>query len=241
MTVDDDEPIPYLREFGAGNGPNRRLRRAAKALSRGKSPDLEVAVHEAGHCVGRYLTANSLGWDAEAAIAEIKLHPSLPGVYQGGGITWGQFLSKSMHDFMTARAAIEASGQELLPLFAEMRASGIDLDWWFRAKSIELIFGPMAEARLIQKSFGDVWTDATCEGDFQGIMHAGKLCGMTVDQIFESIDANISLAEQFVAPLMVWNAIMALARRLEYGRMSGRVAVATIRRAGLVEHAEVPA
>ena len=60
------------------------------------------------------------------------------------------------------------NGLDLVPIFAEMRSAGIDFDWWFRAKSIEAISGPMAEAKLTGELFDEVWNGYSSECDVMG-------------------------------------------------------------------------
>jgi hypothetical protein len=45
----------------------------------------------------------------------------------------------------------------------------------------------MAEAKLLNKPFEDVWDAETSKDDRKGVYHAGFLCGMTVDEITEEI------------------------------------------------------
>jgi hypothetical protein len=49
---------------------------------------------------------------------------------------------------------------------------------WFRAKSIEAIFGPMAEARLTGEPFDEVWNGYSSEGDVRDVIRTGRFCGM---------------------------------------------------------------
>lgn len=127
---------------------NRHERRAAKAIARGQAVDQVVAVHEAGHAVARILVADSLGWGADEALEYIDIHPAplAMGVsaelrdLQAEAATWGQFLSRSMHEFLQAKMSPEAvdaarNGTEMLALFTELRAAGIDVDVWFRARA----------------------------------------------------------------------------------------------------------
>jgi hypothetical protein len=227
---------------------NRRDRRAAKAMARNQSVDRVIAVHEAGHCVARVLVAASLGWDPDEVIECIDIHPApiITGVVSLDGtrrllsqaVSWGQFLSKPMHEFLAAKmpdtfaAALSGAplgnGCDLVPIFGEMRAAGIDVDWWFRAKSIESIFGPMAEATLIGKPFEEAWNDYSSEDDKRGILYAGGLCGMTDDQIATATIENVYIAEECMTKPNVWRAISALADSLKYGRTSGRKAAAII-------------
>lgn len=199
--------------------------------------DRAVAIHEAGHAVGRVLVSDSLGWRPDEAIAYIDVHeaPSTIGTSLDGrhqllsqATTFGQFLSRPMHEFLDPKRRTPTSLDITCEIFAEMRAAGIDIDGWFRAKSIECIFGPMAEAKCLAKPFKDAFDDCSAERDLVDIFRNGTLCGMTPDQIGAAINENIALAEHHMAHPNVWAAILALADALKPGRMEGRTAVAII-------------
>ena len=218
-------------------------RRAEKTLARSQPVVRALAVHEAGHCVARVLTARAIGWDAAEVIEYIDVGsaPISTGAEQGlrsQVVSWGRFLSKPMQEFVVARRpttghttgyAPVLDDPDVIPMFAEMRASGIDIDGWFRVRSIVAMFGPMAEAKLIEKPFNDVWNAS--RDDALGLMRAGVLCGMTPEQIAASSNDNVSIAEQNMARPDVWRAITALADNMRPGRMSGRQAAAIIVRA----------
>jgi hypothetical protein len=91
--------------------PNRRERLAARAIARKRPTDRVVAVHEAGHAVGRVLTAEQLGYSLEDAIDRIDV-----GVASGGrsvsldgraklisqAVTFGPKFSRELSDFFKA-------------------------------------------------------------------------------------------------------------------------------------------
>jgi hypothetical protein len=205
---------------------NRKKRRSAKAAAC-HQPELTVRVHEAGHCVGRVLVAVSLGRSVYEAIDRIDIP-----LGAAEATTWGHLLSKPMQDFLQSRMPAKFRNLEQIEhaqvaaLAPEMRAAGIDLPWWFQAKSIELIFGPMAEARLLSKPFDDVWNADTSEGDIFGLVSAGSLCGMSIDEIAEATSGNIQIVEGLLATRPeLWRAITALADTFTFGRNDGRKAV----------------
>jgi len=224
---------------------NRHERRVAKALARGQSVDLVVAVHEAGHCVARVLSAGSLGWDANEVIVGIDVYPAPVGMgvssdgkrgLQSQATSWGRFLSKPMHEFLLAMPdTLEASRRgvqlDLQPIFAKMRSAGIDVDSWCTAKSIEAIFGPMAEARVTEKPFDEVWDDYSSEADRRDMVRFCRLSGMTDEQFERAYAQNICIAEQHMDRPEVWRAILALANKLKPGRTSARVVAGIITRA----------
>jgi hypothetical protein len=202
--------------------------------------DRAVTVHEAGHAVGRVLVAGSLGWRPNEAIAYIDVHvapstigKSIDGTHElrSQATTYGQFLSRPMLEFLESKIRSGRSLEITREHFAEMRAAGIDVDDWFRAKSVECIFGPMAEAKSLGKPFNEVFNDDGAEGDIVDIFRNGTLCGMTPDQIAHSIGENVALAERDMAHPEVWAAILALADALKPGRMDGPAAAAIIDRA----------
>jgi hypothetical protein len=205
---------------------NRKKRRSAKAAACHSQPELTVRVHEAGHCVGRVLVAGSLGWNFNEVIDSIDI------LLGAEATTWGNLFSKPMQDFLQSRMPAKFRNLERIEhaqvaaLAPEMRAAGIDLPWWFQAKSIELIFGPMAEAKLLSEPFDDVWNADTSECDMFGLVRAGSLCGMSADEIEEATRGNIQIVEGLLATRPeLWRAITALADTFTFGRNDGRKAV----------------
>jgi hypothetical protein len=221
---------------------NRRQRRAL----RGQRPDLVVAVHEAGHCVGRVLTAPYLGRQPQEIIKCIEIHPpgdelSVLGLAQCGrcqAITLGPFLSKPMQGFFAKqlgekrRAANQPSDRsaELWALIPKMRKAGIDVDSWFRATTLQAICGPMAEARLIEKEFEAIWNDECSELDLNGTVCAGCSIGLDSGQIASVIEEMVDLAKAQFTRFDVWQAIMSLSAQFKFGRNSGREAAEIILR-----------
>jgi len=223
---------------------NRRHRRLEDALVRNQPVVRALAVHEAGHCVARVLTASSLGWNAGEVIEYVEVTAAPVATASSRGlrsrvVSWGRFLSKPMQEFVAARRPATARSDEyapvsddpdIAPLFTEMRAAGIDLDGWFRAKSIVAMFGPMAEAKLIEKPFSEIWNNNS-KDDALGVIRAGILCGMTPEKIATASNENLSIAERHMGRSEVWRAINTLADNIKTGRMSGRRAAAIIVRA----------
>ncbi len=227
---------------------NRQQRRAKKVLAPSLPVVRALAIHEAGHCVARILTAGSLGWEAGEVIeyidvgsAPIAADTDQDRKYglRSQVVSSGRFLSKPMHEFVAARRRTTQPRGEpppleddagLVLLFAEMRATGIDLDGWFRAKSIVAVFGPMAEAKLLERPFNEIWNNDPRKDDARALIRAGVLCGLTPDQIAAATSENVSIAEQHMARSEVWLAINTLADNLKIGRMSGRQAAAIIGR-----------
>ncbi|MGE5261275.1 MAG: hypothetical protein ACM3MH_10425, partial [Actinomycetota bacterium] len=111
-------------------------------------------------------------------------------------------------------------------LTAPMRPSiSVDVDLWARARCFDGVLGPVAEAKLTGRPFEDVWHGYAAEGDRTAAIRFCLICGMTTDQVAETIDRAIAFAQEPVDIPAVWNAILAVAKELKRGRTSGRRAV----------------
>jgi hypothetical protein len=204
------------------------MNRKAKAVACHSQPEKTIFVHEAGHCVGRVLVAGSLGWGIYEAIDGIDIRPNSEATTSGPYFSkpMAEFLSRRIPETFEADSSIYADVRALAP---EMRAAGIDLPGWFRAKSIELISGPMAEAKLLSKSFEDVWGAETSEGDRRGVIGAGFICGMNAAETYEESEKSIVIVEDLMTTLPgLWHAISTLANSLKFGYNDGRKAVDVI-------------
>jgi hypothetical protein len=223
---------------------NKHQRRAEKAAARSKSVDRVIRVHEAGHCLGRYVTAPLFGWAPDEVIFGVDVYatrsqtyvPSLDASRVLGveATTWGMFLSKPMDNFLRAKHVDPAgiSQKDIdASFFSEMRGAGIDVDMWFLARTIFAICGPLAEANVTGKAFDEVFNDYSSEHDMQGIAHEGTLIGMSTEQIEEAIAKALAVAEAHIAKPAVWRAILAVANKIHSGRTPGQVIVRAIEQA----------
>jgi hypothetical protein len=127
---------------------NRHERRAAKAMAKGQSIDRVVAVHEAGHAVGRFLTAARLGHGPDTAVSYIEVHAapisegreSLDGKaslrYQA--TTFGPMFSRALDEFVMINALAdgprgEVPLKEVALILKKARGAGLDVDALSRA------------------------------------------------------------------------------------------------------------
>ena len=197
-----------------------------------------IRIHEAGHCVGRVLGAESLGWPTDEVIAYTEIYPTPRGfgesqdgmiLLESQATTYGMYLSKPMDDFLRARmrdrfaACATSIDAVLASIVPEMRAAGIDVDEWFMTKIIEIIFGPMAEAKFLGKSFDDLFLgDYSSEADLGDVVRLGDLCGKARQETIEAITENVGIAEGLIERAEVWRAVQAAAQSFTYGRNDGR-------------------
>jgi hypothetical protein len=219
---------------------NRKERRAAKAKARHQRVEPDIRIHEAGHCVGHVLTAESLGWSTDEAIDHVEIHPAPVGngtvshdgthVLHSQATTFGMTFSRPMEDFFKARLPDKFTGEsrigwrEIRQLMPKMSA-GIDVACWFKAKSLQLIFGAMAEAKFLGKPFDEVWNSYNSEEDRTAVREYGWACGMDTDQINQVLGEMLLIAEQDIAQPKVWQAIQAVADSLKFGHNDGQTIV----------------
>jgi hypothetical protein len=217
-----------------------------RAKPKSQAIDRAIAVHEAGHAVGRFLTAARLGHKPNTAIAYIDVHedPSFAGSMSFSGsmglqsqtATFGPMFSQALSDFIMANAipdgsAGEISLNEVAHILTKARTAGLDVDDWFQAKAFINVLGPMAEAKLLEKPFEIVWADYSSEDDIRRTAKEGALAGLTPEQIDHAAHGIIETAKREIARPKVWRAILALADNLTPGRMDGRIAARIIARA----------
>lgn len=205
---------------------NRKELRAFQAQARKRFPI--IAVHEAGHAVAAVMTARAMGWTPEEMLDGIDIvRPDRDGIEKGcrEGITWRQLFSREMMQHLKNFIGDDTplSRSELVPQFAAMRAAGIDLDGWYRARLLFHVFGPAAEAKYLGKSFDEVFNSDIAGDDWHNLVADAKLCGMDEQQIATELDAAIAIAEPKINQPDVWNAVTAVAHRLKYGRNEGKI------------------
>jgi hypothetical protein len=193
--------------------------------------EFETFIHEAGHAVGRILMAPEQGWAPSEAITRIAIGAGASAGAQG--TVRGPLVSKYMHDFIDAKypGNVMVEAEQIALHYAEMRAAGIDLETNFRAKNVESIFGPMAEARYKGQSFDEVWRDPTNGDDVKDVHDHARWMGITFPAAIEDcVQVAKRRADNLMARTEVWRAIEVLAKKLELvgGSMKGERAAKLI-------------
>jgi hypothetical protein len=206
-----------------------------------------VAVHEAGHAVGRFLTAEQLGVPYEDAIMYIEVdavpvsqrHKTFDKAVDvhSQAVTFGPMFSKPLQEFIKEKSSafaregdVELSLEELTAMMRDARAAGLDVDKSFRAKTLSNILGPMAEATLLAKPFEEVWNDYAAVEDRTNVAKEGILAGLTPQEIEAAVEEVTSCASQEIGRPEVWRAILAVADSLRRGCNPGRKIAAIITR-----------
>jgi antitoxin (DNA-binding transcriptional repressor) of toxin-antitoxin stability system len=177
-----------------------------------------VAVHEAGHAVGRILTARRLGWREDEAVARIEVRATPTTIGKLQAATYGPLLSRPMDEYCAANHAGRIVGA---PLFADLRTAGFDLITWFNTRCTFILFGPMAESKFTGRLFDEVLGSKAAEDDLRDIMLGGTWCGLSKREISDAIQNNTAIVEECIAEPDVWRAILTLADKLKPGTMIG--------------------
>jgi hypothetical protein len=207
--------------------PNRHERRAANALSR---KQLTItAIHEAGHAVGRYLTADIMGHSVEDAISWIEVGlDAMPcasrdysAMLSSMATTYGPMYSRPMIDLLISSPshdpadAVEADVSRCI-------AAGIDVIAWAKAKALICMFGPVAEAIYTRREIATVVNSYECESDLNDAMFGCWLAKMSAEDVSTAVNVAVEIAARKLADPKVWRAVQRLANNLPaQGRLEG--------------------
>jgi hypothetical protein len=205
--------------------------------------DPVVAVHEAGHAVARYMTAEDFGINAKDAISYIEVG--------GGGVsrisadkrmglklqatTYGRVLTREMQDIFdreTVNIPRDAlTEQHIVNTLRVARQNGVDVDRWLRSRMLIAVFGPAAEAKHTGCPFEEVLHSYECEDDLSGAVKDALWAGLeSTEQIQELIAEAVVRASALIDSPEVQRAITSLANALPpVGKMPGKKAARIIR------------
>jgi hypothetical protein len=211
-TMHHKQPLPGLSSPESQRGleipvnPNQRL---------------ITAFHEAGHSVGRVLTASVFGVPPEGAIQRIELKADK-------ATTWGPMLTREMDQLLTAYN--EQHGKVLdvagLARAIETMRGKVNINQWLSARLLFTLMAPCAEALVSRTPFGDVWESPACASDWQEAIRDCTLAGIPSNSISSVIDDNHVIAVETILRPEVWCAICTLAYALpKSGTMRGKEAV----------------
>jgi hypothetical protein len=228
---------------------NRHQRRAAKAKGKSAKIDPVVAIHEAGHAVARYLTAEDLGYATDQVISYIDVSPTTSGGRSVDGTmsltlqatTYGPMLSKEIQEIAAREFAdIMKSNQFTMEHAAQAvaiaRSEGADISKWLRTRILTGVFGAAAEAKFLGQALEDVWGAYETEGDMRDAVQDCFLAGVTEEDAIQTfIDEAHARAATLIEQPEVWRAVVVLADSLpESGKFYGKQVAAIIRAA--MEH-----
>jgi hypothetical protein len=179
-------------------------------------------VHEAGHALGRFLTAADLGREEHEAIWGFVFQDRI-------AITLGPMLSAQMEKCVrkaySVRDDVKLHDTSLTREQMRKACEAIDTSQWMEAKLLEVAMGPAAEARFLGKPIIDVL--ATCKEDHSDLMATCWTARIDdVDEMVKHMDVACSRAVRIVGERVNWQAINRLADALpNRGSFDGRKAV----------------
>ena len=240
---------------------NRQQRRAARAKSKTVAVDPVVAIHEAGHAVARYLTAEMMGLSKEESVSSIDVHvarempkgKSVDGkmVTSVQATTFGPMFSKEIDAVRlamgTAKGWSDLPAKELAAklnslenmreLIETARDQGCDVGQWLRARAIIMVAGAAAESLYREVPWHEVWDGYEAEGDKRDLIGDLMSSGLADDELanaeYAEADAAYAwLRDRIINTPGVLDALNALASRINKpGTIPGNTVIEIIHRA----------
>ena len=207
-----------------------------------KQLDPVIAVHEAGHAVARYLTAEDFGIDVKAAITHIEiaggthLGASADGEMQfiSQATTYGPQLTRELQEVFhreTVNVPREALiERHVVDAIKVAQTEGADVEKWLRGRMLIAVFASVAEAKYTGRPVDVVLHSYESEDDLRSAIKEGLWAGLDIDAIQIRLDEAVATAMSLIQRKDIQRAIKSLADALPArGRMSGTKAVRIIR------------
>ena len=224
------------------------------------------AAHEAGHALGRYLTAADMGYSPEESIISIEMFgpekSKCVGIdddgtpqFSSGPITRGPSFSKEIMDINSSvvkrqnfvpnsKGEIKIDGETNHSLstqaVAEARDKGADIEKWLRARALIAVMGPVVEAGITKQNIDDIINSDECENDIRVIVTDCDMAGVR-DQFEEYINAAIEQAIEHLTKPDINNALNKLAAHVFRNDKTDGKTAARIIKAALEEVPEANA
>ena len=204
---------------------SRRDRARMKKKLRATRKEIErqcilATVHEAGHAVGRIMTAPALGRDTENAVFEITIEEGkMP-------TTWGPWLSREIDDGKPGTL------EDVRRLVKEADARGVDVKAWALATAFQIMMGPAAEAKFDKKAFRHVWLGTPASNDRACMARDCDMAGVDFDN---ALTETLPQVEAALGRPEVWRLVLALARAIRSSEGLTGAQVAAIAREHLTD------
>jgi hypothetical protein len=187
--------------------------------------DRVAAVHEAGHAMARYLSADAMGFRTDEAIDYIEIappfsRPSLDAksILTPKAATIGPVYSRPMMDFLRTNSVF----QNLTAAVEACKAHGIDVEMWAAVKAFVCMAGPAAEAQFTNRSLNEIANGYNCEHDIREATRYCLSAGMTTQKASKICNDTLNWAREVFDDSRNWTAVLALADSLPSGgRING--------------------
>lgn len=194
----------------AENGPRK--------MAKGYNLDKVAAVHEAGHAVARYLSADAMGFRTDEAIGYIEIAPPFSRPSSGAKsilapkpAIFGPVHSRPMMDFLKT----DAITLNLTTAVEACKAHGIDVEMWAAVKALICMAGPAAEALFTNRSLSEIANE--CEHDLEDATRYCLATGMTAQEASKVCNGALDWAREAFDDPRNWAAVLALADSLPSG------------------------
>jgi hypothetical protein len=204
-----------------------------------KRPEEFVTIHEAGHAVACFLTAETMGRSAAEAVSFVEMYRADPDLtyplgdgerYYTGGIVLSPLFSKQICDACDDLAKrderyahITAPGASDREIVEAARIGGANINSWAMARTIFAVGGAVAEAKARRVAVDSILFAPGCHGDKDILFSACDFAKLSTEQLATGLDIAIRYLQREWRDLRQWNALRALARALPAeGRMEGR-------------------
>jgi hypothetical protein len=200
---------------------NRNARRVSQAPK--NSVDRVTAIHEAGHAVGRLLTARELGYSPEQAVHSISISVGSTIRSADGKVLsfpqatcYGPAVSLQLHRaYQRAYPGCELIRPDELNAKVLKIGTANERVASARAKMIIAAMGPAAEARFVGAQWAEIAFSNACEGDLIDLHRAAQVLGRHDHHLTDAIHASGAKAMELVAVAEIWNAIKAIAAKID--------------------------
>ena len=184
-----------------------------------------VAVHEAGHVVGRFLTANLLGMEPVDTVNRVEMHHEPDWELDGEeAFVAGPYFSEEIEAVaqrIDCSGAFSIGDEYCRRVIQAARLSGADIDGWATAMICVFVAGPAAEARVQNLPFAAAAPGA--ELDLHRAGQTAKLVGWSATRCMVTISNAVRLLNDRWSDPNAWRALLAVARYLpDEGRVEGR-------------------
>ena len=195
-----------------------RAENGQRKMTRGYTLDKIAAVHEAGHAVARYLSADAMGFRGAEAIDYIEIAPpfSRPNlaaktILAPKPAIFGPLYSRPMMDFLKT----DSISLDLAAAVDACKAQGMNVEMWAAVRAFICMAGAAAEAQFTNRSLNEIANER--ENDLEDATRYCLAAGMTTQEASKVCNRALDWAREAFDDPRNWAAVLALAGSLPSG------------------------
>lgn len=181
------------------------------------------AIHEAGHAVARFLTAQKWGYESQEAVAYIEMRRSdaAPTVIETSATQHRAIAATNGPRFPLDMMALAENCDTEAELISKAREAGIDVEDWASVQMSIIVGGIVAE----MKATGRATIPPGSQADIAEALGVGKAVGWSDAETRNAIEAYRQKLDGLFSEPAIWNGLLTLAKALpQEGKMEGREA-----------------